>query len=285
MLPNFVRLGKCGRLQFCELGMTKQYHFTQFGVPRIKTVWELNKGSVLHKNFLSSTRVWVSHFSSRKIWEFKFPLPPCFLKPLFFLACSATVNKPLQFDCIAIAYKKKSSQKGKCIAIDCCVDSATTRLAFRMLGRLSLFCRRSTREELKCSSHPPLSNKRHRVIYPHPFHFDNQPHIINLQLVVGNQLLAISQKITGNQPDHQCHFFIEGNQPGGLDASARLLICPSWYSSFYHYNIRPLFLGNMVWFTASNPHSVVDPSWIIWSRNKLGQGFAPKQVSILLFMS
>ena len=30
---------------------------------------------------------------------------------------------------------------------------------------------------------------------------------------------------------------------------------------------------------------MVDPSWIIWSRNKLGQGLAPKQVSTLLFIT
>ena len=41
----------------------------------------------------------------------------------------------------------------------------------------------------------------------------------------------------------------------------------------------------MVRYTASNPHSVVDPTWIFWSRNELGQGLAPEQVSSLLFIT
>ena len=39
------------------------------------------------------------------------------------------------------------------------------------------------------------------------------------------------------------------------------------------------------YYTASNPQSVVDPSWIFWSRNDFARDLAPEQVSSLLFIT
>jgi hypothetical protein len=39
------------------------------------------------------------------------------------------------------------------------------------------------------------------------------------------------------------------------------------------------------YYTASNPQSVVDPSWIFWPRNEFACHLAPEQVSSLLFIT
>ena len=41
----------------------------------------------------------------------------------------------------------------------------------------------------------------------------------------------------------------------------------------------------VLYYTASNPQSVVDPSWIFWSRNDFARDLAPEQVSSLLFIT
>ncbi len=71
-------------------------------------------------------------------------------------------NESLQFDRIAICLLNfLHPLEGKCIEFDCRFDSATTPppISFEILVWLSPSPRRSTREELKRPSSPPLSNK------------------------------------------------------------------------------------------------------------------------------
>jgi hypothetical protein len=102
----------------------------------------------------------------------------------------------------------------------------------------------------------------------------------NQWLVINRK--AISQK-RGNQPDYQS--FNLGNQPRGLNALARLFpIRPFVANHHFHRLIRPIIFSSrkMVLYTASKPPSAVNPEWIFWSKNDLGQSITPKQVSSLV---
>ena len=51
--------------------------------------------------------------------------------------------------------------------------------------------------------------------------------------------------------------------------------------------IRPIIFSSrkMVLYTVSKPPSAVNPEWIFWSKNDLGQSITPKQVSSLVFIT
>jgi hypothetical protein len=84
----------------------------------------------------------------------------------------------------------------------------------------------------------------------------NQPNIINPQSVVGNQPLGNQPKIKRNQPDHQSHFFILGNQLYGELSPIFGIVTPTNRSVItvmlgiindYSSAIRPFLKSSSLW--------------------------------------